>query len=312
MRLVQSLASAALLAGIVATSMPPPASAAILDTPSVTFLDNSPSYIKLMVTAGPSGAPSGFTVEWMPKADFDTYGWPTDYYTPPGFNYCTFDGVPSFNLTPGVPNFLLGGNVGAKVVLGELFDESGLYTTYVDEMTPETQYAIRVRAEGGPGGDASANSTTQVLSSGTHEICRFTVGYWKNHPSAWPTFCLPMLLGTNSYTEAQLISILNTPSSTGPCGTANGLLILVHQLIAAKLNSCLASPPPSISAAIVTADGMIGNLVPPPFGTGCLPPPSVSGLATELDDFNNGKTSGDNCVTPTRPTSWGRLKTLYR
>jgi len=211
-----------------------------------------------------------------------------------------------------VGDFLLGPNVGAKVVLGELFDESGLYTTYVDEMSPETQYAIRVRAEGGPGGDASPNSQTMFASSGTHEICRFTVGYWKNHPAAWPASCLPMNLGTNSYTEAQLINILNTPSSTGPCGTANGLLILVHQLIAAKLNSCLATAPPSIQAEIATADGMIGSLVPPPYGTGCLPPPSVSALATDLDDFNNGKTEGDNCTTPVKSSSWGRLKSLYR
>jgi hypothetical protein len=311
MRLLQSLAVACLLVAGAATFAPTQAAAATLDTPRVTFLDNSPAYIKLMVTAGPSGTPYGFTVEWMSKSDFDLYGWPTDYM-PPSFNYCTFDGVPSFNVTPGVADFLLGPNVGAKVVLGELFDESGLYTTYVDEMAPETQYVLRARAEGGPGGGASSNSANVIVSSGTHEICRFTQGYWKNHPSAWPAGCLPMLLGTNAYTEAQLISILETPSSTGPCGTANGLLILVHQLIAAKLNSCLATPPPSIAAAIATADGMIGGLVPPPFGTGCLPPPSVDALSTELDDFNNGKTDGDKCTTATKSSTWGRVKALYR
>ncbi len=311
MRLLQGLASAALLAGIVVASVPAPVSAATLNTPTVQFMDNSPAYIKLWVTAGASGAPNGFTIEWMPKADYDAYGWPTSYI-PPGFNYCTFDGVPSFNVTPGVADFLLGSGVGAKVVLGELFDESGLYTTYVDEMAPETQYAIRVRAEGGPGGEASPNSQTMLASSGTHEICRFTQGYWKNHPEAWPASCLPMLLGTNSYTETQLLAILGTPSSTGPCGTANGLLILVHQLIAAKLNACLATPPASIQAAIVTADGMIGGLVPPPYGTGCLPPPSVDALATQLDDFNNGKTENDNCTTAVKSSSWGRLKSLYR
>jgi hypothetical protein len=300
-----------LMGALVSAAAPAPGGAITLDTPNATFLDNSPSYISLMVTAGPSGTPNGFTVEWMPKSDFDVWGWPTDY-TPPGFNYCTFDGAPSFNLTPGVSDFLLGANAGAEIVLGELFDETGVYTTYVDELSPETQYAVRVRAEAGPGANASANSPTQFLSSGTHEICRFTMGYWKNHPSAWPSACLPMLLGTVSYNQAQLLAILGTPSSVGPCGTANGLLILAHQLIAAKLNTCLSSPPASIAAAIAAADAMIGGLVPPPGGSGCIPPPTASPLAHELDDFNNGKTEGDNCVTPVNVTTWGRLKTLYR
>jgi hypothetical protein len=293
------------LGAIVAVSTPAPATAVNLDTPNAAFLDNSPSYISLMVTAGASGAPHGFTVEWMPKADFDAWGWPTDY-TPPGFNYCTFDGVPSFNLTPGVADFLLGSSEGAEVVLGELFDETGLYTTYVDELEPQSEYAVRVRAEGGPGGGASANSATLILSSGPHEICRFTQGYWKNHPSAWPPSALPMLLGTVAYSQAQLLAILGQPA------LGNGLLILGHQLIAAKLNVVLAAAPPSIVAAIAAADAMIGALVIPPIGSDTLPSSTVSALATQLDDFNNGKTDGDNCLTPVNASSWGRLKALYR
>jgi len=303
MRLLQSIAVAVLLGTVAAASTPAPAAAATLDTPAVAFLRNSPSYIALQVTAGASGTPNGFTVEWMPKSDYDTYGWPTEY-TPPGFNYCTFDGVPSFNLTPGVTDFLLAGNVGAKVVLGELFDETGLYTTYVDELAPEMQYAVRVRAEGGPLGTASANSATQILSSGTHEICRFTLGYWKNHPSAWPV--LSLTLGTQTYNQAQLLLMLGQPS------LGNGLTILVHQLIAAKLNVYLAAPPASIATAIVAADAMIGGLVPSPIGAGSLPSATVNALATQLDDFNNGLTGGDDCFTPVNVTTWGRLKSLYR
>ena len=304
MKLLQGLAVATLLGMCVTASTPARSAAATLDTPAVQFLRNSPAYISLQVKAGATGAPNGFTVEWMPKSDFDITGWPAAGYPTPGFNYCTFDGVPSFNLTPGVPNFLLAPNTGAKVVLGELFDETGLYTTYVDELTPETQFAIRVRAEGGPGGDASANSATLILSSGTHEICRFTLGYWKNHPTVWPV--LSLTLGTNTYNQAQLLLMLGQPS------LGNGLTILVHQLIAAKLNALLASPPPAIATAIAAADAMVGGLVPPPIGAGSLPSATVNALATQLDDFNNGQTSGDDCFTATKASSWGRLKTLYR
>jgi len=130
------------------------------------------------------------------------------------------------------------------------------------------------------------------------------MGYWKNHPSAWPT--LTLTLGNNTYNQAQLIAILSDPS------VGNGLLILCHQLIAAKLNVVLAAPPASVAADIAAADAMIGNLVPPPVGSDTLPPSSTSALATDLDTFNNGQTAGDNCTTPTRPTTWGKLKSLYR
>ena len=276
---------------------------ATLDTPGITVVGNGASYIRLEVLSGASGTPNGFTVEWMPKADYDVYGWGTDY-TPPGFNYCTFTGFPTLNVTPGVPSFLLGPNVAVRVVLGELFDETGLYTTYTDEMASGTQFAVRVRAEGGPGYNASANSPTQIVDSGTHEVCRFTLGYWKNHPGVWPV--LSLTLGTVTYTQSDLIQILDQPAN------GNGLLILEHQLIAAKLNALLSAPPPAIAADIATADLLIGGLIPPPIGGDTLDPASVTGLESDLDAFNNGQAGGDHCATPTVKSSWGKLKSLYR
>ena len=304
MRLLQGFAGAMLLGAMVVAPMS--ASAQVtLDTPGIAVTDNAPSYVAFMVTAGPSGAPFGFTVEWMPKADYDLYGWPEDGYPTPGFNYCTFDGAPSFRLTPGVADFLLGAHVGANVYLGELFDETGIYTTYVDEMNAESQFAVRVRAEGGPGYNTSANSSTEIASSGIHEVCRFTLGYWKNHPTAWPV--LSLKLGNVTYNRSQLIQILSQPS------LGNGLTILAHQLIAAKLNVYLAVPPAGIASAIAAADAMIGNLVCPPIGSGSLSSSSVNSLSIQLDDFNNGKSSNDRCVpTSAAHSTWGRLKTLYR
>ena len=302
MRLLKGFAVAGVLD--LAVAVPTVASAVVtLDTPGITVVVNGPSYIALQVLSGASGAPNGFTVEWMPKADYDLYGWGGGY-APPGFNYCTFNGVPTLNVTPGVSSFMLAANTGVRVVLGELFDETGVYTTYTDEMASATQFAVHVRAEAGPGANASADSPTQILTSGTHEVCRFTLGYWKNHASAWPT--LSLTLGTVTYTQSQLLQILNQPAN------GNGLLILEHQLIAAKLNALLSPPPSAIASDIAAADAMIGGLIPPPIGTDSLNPSSVSALESDLDAFNNGQAAGDHCVTPTIKSTWGKLKSLYR
>jgi hypothetical protein len=67
-----------------------------------------------------------------------------------------------------------------------------------------------------------------------------------------------MLLGTQSYTKQQLVTILNTPVGTG--NKADASLILAHQLIPAKLNVADgAATPGNISDAIAAADLLIGN-----------------------------------------------------
>ena len=123
--------------------------------------------------------------------------------------------------------------------------------------------------------------------------CTFTQGYWKNHggtkkniPNAWPVSSLT--LGTVSYTQAQLIAILEAP----PAG--NGLISLAHQLIAAKLNVANgASPAPS---AIADADALIGGLVIPPVGSGFLAPATTSTLNDALTAFNEGTTGPGHCT----------------
>src|SRR5262245_45962197 len=117
--------------------------------------------------------------------------------------------------------------------------------------------------------------------------CTRTQGYWKNHPAAWPVTSIT--LGSNTYTAAQALSILNTP----PRG--NGLLILAHQLIAAKLNVASGADSSSISATIAAADALIGSLIIPPIGNGFLAPSTASPLSTLLDQFNNGRLGPPHC-----------------
>jgi hypothetical protein len=90
------------------------------------------------------------------------------------------------------------------------------------------------------------------------------------------------------YTQAQLLSIFNTPAA------GNGLLTLAHQLIAAKLNVANGAGCSNADASIAAADALIGNLVVPPVGSGSLAPSATSTLVTALDNFNNGS-GGEGC-----------------
>jgi hypothetical protein len=60
-------------------------------------------------------------------------------------------------------------------------------------------------------------------------------------------------LGTVSYTQAQLLPILDQPAK------GNGLVTLAHQLVAAKLNVAHGADPADAAQAISDADAMIGR-----------------------------------------------------
>jgi hypothetical protein len=118
--------------------------------------------------------------------------------------------------------------------------------------------------------------------------CPLTQGYWKNHPDAWPVTSLT--LGSETYTEAELLAILRTPVR----GDAS--LILAHQLIAAKLNIANGSDPTPVSATIADADSLLSGFA------GKLPyhvkPSSATGQAMvadaeTLDSYNNGQLTPD-------------------
>ncbi|MBI4463262.1 MAG: hypothetical protein HY647_01035 [Acidobacteria bacterium] len=129
--------------------------------------------------------------------------------------------------------------------------------------------------------------------------CVLTQGFWKTHggthpanrpqPNAWPPSAVPMLLGTQSYPQAQLLAIFNEPV------VGNGLLSLAHQLIAAKLNIANGADGSTVATAIADADTLIGGLVVPPIGGGWLAPADTSALTTILDNYNNGLLGPAHC-----------------
>ena len=298
-----------------------------LDPPTLATPDPAASsFVHLDVVAGTSGAPNGFTIEWMSLAQFDAIGdvWPADP-ADPRIKSALFFGFPSLNTVDGTTSFMLGPDAVAGIEIGDIFDETGVAATNRDELSQGTEFVFRVKAngdEGDPTGGTGLTAGSGLLPSSayseTHHAstkappvstdCVFTQGYWKNHPTAWPVGSVK--LGNVIYSKAQLLQIFATPAA------GNGLISLAHQLIAAKLNIASgALAPPVTLAAIAAADAMIGNLVIPPIGSGFLSPATTSHLTDDIEDFNAEEGKGTiHCqgTTATRVHTWGDLKSLYR
>jgi hypothetical protein len=275
-----------------------------LDAPALQVVEESRVSVALNVEAGASGAPAGFVVEWMKKVEFDALGgWPEA--GDPRIHTAMFDGIPTLN--PSTGSYVLGSSAYVEIELGDLFDETGVTASYVEELGSGEEVVVRARAAASPEANASDYSTVVVARTQSLPVanCTYTIGFWKTHFDQWPVGSLT--LGTVNYTAAQLLDILNEPAA------GNGLLILAHQLIAAKLNIANGADPTPIASAVSDADALIDGLVCPPIGAGSLPPGSVTSLKDELDDYNNGLSGVPHCgVVPAQPATWGRMKSAYR
>jgi hypothetical protein len=119
--------------------------------------------------------------------------------------------------------------------------------------------------------------------------CVLTLGFWKNHVSAFRqrTPNDGLNLGSRRYTENQLLAILRTE----PAG--NGLIQLARQLITAKLNG--GEFDPNIDDVVDAADALIGSRVIPPVGSGFLHPSRTSSLIDRLTAFNEGRKGTPKC-----------------
>jgi hypothetical protein len=126
-----------------------------------------------------------------------------------------------------------------------------------------------------------------VISESPAAPCVRGQGYWKNHPDQWPV--IQLLLGNNAYDKDQLLSILHQPVR------GNGLVLLAHQLIAAKLNSANGADASCIEQTLADADALIGDLLVPPVGDGYLRPGDVSAVADILDNYNEGALCAPSC-----------------
>jgi hypothetical protein len=114
--------------------------------------------------------------------------------------------------------------------------------------------------------------------------CTFTQGWYKNHTSSWPSGSLtPNTVWDGGKT---IIDLFNTP----PKGSQ--YIILAHQYITALLNIQGGSTvPPAVQTALNTAAAYFAG-----GGAGAGDPTvDITGVATILDNYNNGLTGPGHC-----------------
>ena len=286
------------------------------DTPTLTFGPTGLAQQSITVTAGASGAPSGFTIWWMKKSDWLANGSQWWLYGDASQGEASFTGTPTLNLFPGeASSFALGPNETITVELGDLFDETGASVTdwrssWGGELENGTEYIFCAFANASQTTYQSGFTDNFQSTTIQTQDCTYTIGFWKNHPELWPPGCEPMTLGSNAYTFAELMQILNTSAA------GNGAISLAHQLIATKLNVCQGADATTVAACITTADALLsgcGADKVPPLGTCSLTPGSTGATTQCLTNYNNGLTGPGHCpTTPTKKVTWGELKVLHR
>ena len=109
---------------------------------------------------------------------------------------------------------------------------------------------------GGAGTDTIHASIGAILSNPVQVMwqsakCPQPQGFWKNNLNTWPVTSLT--LGSQTYTQADLMKVLNSP------GGADASMILAIQLIASKLDIANGSDAKPIRSAGATADSLLSG-----------------------------------------------------
>jgi YVTN family beta-propeller protein len=172
-------------------------------------------------------------------------------------------------------------------------------------ITPDGTHAYVVNS----GRDTGFTGTVSVIDTATNTIevtvpvgrlaigvaitpvtfaCPLAQGFWKKHLDFWPVTSLT--LGSQTYTQAELLTLFDTP----PRGDAS--VILAHQLIAAKLNIANGSNPAPIRSAIADADKLLSQFfgkLPYNVETSSAIGKQMVKDANVLDRYNNGALTPD-------------------
>jgi hypothetical protein len=258
-----------------------------LDPPIVSCAGATPAAITLQVCAGASGAPAGFSLQWM---TLDAYVANGEAWLPsddPGLCKASFSGNANDS------RYVLAPGGCVQVEIGDLLFDNGTSSNCADALLCGTTYVFRSFAHATSSlakSDFSGNvaCATERCPSNCYALSQ---GYWRNHNPevclttpdsplciAWPVNSLT--IGTVNYTIPELVSILETPSG------GNGLISLAHQVIAVKLSIAafgVNPQDPNVLVNLAAADALIGGLVIPPVGGGFLAPKVTADLTNALD-----------------------------
>jgi hypothetical protein len=259
---------------------------------AISYETSAASNIAINVTAGETGAPAGFSIQWMTLADYIALGnqWPVTTQVPnaaaPSFCRALF----GISATPSCTGYNLLPGQSVTVTIGDdsLYDNCAVSSPCSGSpLVCNTAYVFRVSAPVSSVDQRSNTITCATLPCVGGSSCTYSQGYWRNHQDAWPVTSLT--LGTVTYQAAELMAMLENPAR------GNGLVILVHQLIAVKLNIANGADPSAVQQAVSDADNMVGALVVPPIGNGYLLPAQTGDLTETLTEYNEGTIGPGHC-----------------
>ena len=263
-----------------------------LDTPTLSQ-DLDPTLttkvsIGVKVTAGKSGAPAGFSIQWMTLEDYNINGWYAS--DDPRLCKASFSG----NAYNSSYNLLAPFQSVTVKIGGYLFDDPGASANECGfkDLNCGLTYVFRVFAHATSTlqrSDFSENYEFKPLACAPPPSpgCTQTRDYWQENVDKWPVKSLK--IGNVIYNDTELLAILKYRAPT------NGIVSLSRHLIAVKLNIANGADPSTIQATIDAADALIGDLVVPPIGSAFLPTSSTRPITDALELFNEGFTGPGHC-----------------
>lgn len=133
--------------------------------------------------------------------------------------------------------------------------------------------------------------------------CTYTIGYWKNHPEAWPILILAAGNQESSYVSGPY-NWQTWMSTLSNSGTGDAWYILAKQLFAAELNIANGADSYTINQLIANGNSLLNS------NPSKVSPTSTAGtqmisIASTLDSYNNGITGPGHCGTTTSTTTSG-------
>lgn len=138
-----------------------------LATPTITCATADDQFsIKLRVTAGSTGAPAGFSIQWMKKSEFEVYGWAGD-----GTEMSSYCGA-SFSGNPSCSSYNLGANQSIYVTLGDnMYNQCGVSSSCTGGFECTTEYVFRIFAHNVPGRNGLGKSDFSSTLSCMTDFC---------------------------------------------------------------------------------------------------------------------------------------------
>jgi hypothetical protein len=257
--------------------------------------------VDISVRAGSTGAPAGFSLQWMDTGDFVAANsvWPAS----DSLSMCKASFAGNANLSR--YNLVAGEEV--IVNIGDFMFDSGASTNCPGNLQCGHSYVFRGFAHATDKlqrSDFTGNTVVATMSCGGSTCrdpqtfqgnCTQTQGYWKTHGpvptgnnvNEWTINGLT--IGGVSYTNDQLQAIFTTPAA------GNGAIALAHQLISALINQAQgASVPTDVAAAMASADALLTGVN---LSTGGYLAPKVTAvLTTTIADYNEGGTGPGHCT----------------